>query len=91
MPVVKSVDAQGDGAVLDGSALESLRQIALRSFPEGSSVVWSDDVDESGAPLKLMTVLSPAPADVTHEVYLGFIRSWVRDEPPERRQRSRAF
>lgn len=89
VPVVDPVDAQGDVAVLDGSALESLRQIALRSFPEGSSVEWSDDVDESGAPLHLMNVFSPAPADVTHEAYLAFIHAWVRAEPPERRRRVR--
>ena len=89
MPVVEPVDTQVDGSVLDGSALESVRQLALRSFPEGSSVEWSDDVDEIGAPLHLMTVLSPAPADVTHEAYLAFIRAWVRAEPPERRRRVR--
>lgn len=89
MPVVEPVDTHGEDPVLDGSALESVRQVALRSFPEGSSVEWSDDVDESGAPLKLMTVLSPAPADVTHEAYLAFIHAWVRAEPPERRRRVR--
>ena len=89
MPAVEPVDTHGEDSVLDGSALESVRQVALRTFPEGSSVEWSDDVDESGAPLKLMTVLSPAPADVTHEAYLAFIHAWVRAEPPERRRRVR--
>ena len=89
IPVIEADGTQRDDSVLDEPSLESVRQIALRSFPDGSSIEWSDDEDESGAPLKLMTVLSPAPVDVTHEAYMAFIRAWVQAEPPERRRRVR--
>lgn len=66
--------------------LEAARRIALGVFPKGSTVEWSDDQDEHGAPLKLMTVASLAPTDVIHDAYLKFMRAWVRAEPSDLRR-----
>lgn len=74
---------------IDGAALEAAHRIALSVFPEGSMIHWSDDEDEDGSPLKLMTVESSAPAGVIHAAYLEFMRAWVRAEPSDRRRRIR--
>lgn len=71
------------------AVIETASQLALRAFPAGSTVEWSDDVDENDAPLKLMTVVSPATPAATHEAYVAFVRAWVRAEPPELRRRIR--
>ena len=71
------------------AVIETASQLALRSFPAGSTIAWSDDVDENDVPLKLMTVVSPATLAATHEAYVAFVRAWVRAEPPELRRRIR--
>ena len=74
---------------IDGASLEAAHRIALSVFPEGSTIHWSDDEDEDGSPLKLMTVESSAPSGVIHAAYLEFMRAWVRAEPSDRRRRIR--
>ena len=71
------------------AVLETASQLALRAFPAGSTVEWSDDFDENDAPLKLMTVVSPATSAATHEAYVAFVGAWARVEPPDRRRRIR--
>lgn len=78
-----------EGLAVDPAVLETARALALRAFPAGSTVEWSDDVDENDVPLELMTVVSPATPAATHEAYVAFVRAWVRAEPPERRRRIR--
>jgi hypothetical protein len=78
-----------EGLGVDPAALETASQLALRAFPAGSTVEWSDDVDENDVSLKLMTVVSPAASAATHEAYVAFVRAWVRAEPPDRRRRIR--
>ena len=81
--------APSEGLAVDPAVLETASQLALRAFPAGSTVEWSDDVDENDVPLKLMTVVSPATSAATHEAYVAFVRAWVRAEPPDRRRRIR--
>jgi hypothetical protein len=74
---------------LTEAVLETAKALALRAFPAGSTVEWSDDVDENDVPLKLMTVVSPATSAATHEAYVAFVRAWAHVEPPDRRRRIR--
>lgn len=71
------------------AVIETAKALALRSFPAGSTVEWSDDVDENGVPLTLMTVVSPATPAATHEAYVAVVRALVRAERPELRRRIR--
>lgn len=86
---VGAVRSAGEESTVLDSAMEIAGHLALNAFPTGTVVKGSDDVDEDGGPLKLMTVSSPGSIEATHTAYLAFMRSWVRSEPPEHRRRIR--
>ena len=88
-PSAEAAGVPSEGVAVDPEVLETAKALALRAFPAGSTVEWSDDVDENGVPLELMTVVSPATSAATHEAYVAFVRAWVRAEPPDRRRRIR--
>ena len=75
--------------LMDAAILERVSRLARACFPPGSTVEWSDEVDERGDVYGLMTVHSPAPPVATHESYRAFIHAWVRAEPPVNRARIR--
>lgn len=81
-----SEPASKSGSSLDESAVAAAELIARRAFPAESRVEWSDDVDEEGVPYRLMRVASPGSPEEIHASYLTFMRSWVREVPPERRR-----
>ncbi len=76
-------------ADVDAGAVGAADRIARRTFPAAPRVGWSDDVDEMGTPYKLLSIVSPGSSHEIHEAYHAFVRTWVREEPPERRSRIR--
>ena len=89
MPEHESAALHVVDAAIDSTILDRVSQLARECFPAGSTVEWSDEVDESGDVYNLMTVHSPAAPAATHESYRAFIDAWVRAEPPEIRSRIR--
>ena len=88
-PSAEAGGAPSRGLAVEPAVLDTASQLALRAFPGGSRVEWSDDVDENDVPLKVMTIMSPVTSAATHEAYVAFVRAWVRAEPPDRRRRIR--
>ncbi len=89
MPEPGAAEREGLGAAIDSTILDRVSRLAQACFPAGSTVEWSDEVDERGEVYGLMTVHSPAPPAATHEAYRAFIDAWVRAEPPTTRARIR--
>ena len=78
-----------DTCAVDAGGVDAAERIARSTFPAASRFNWSDDVDEIGTPYSLMSVVSPGSSHEIHEAYLAFVRTWVREEPPERRSQIR--
>jgi len=74
---------------IDATIRERVSRLALQRFPPGSTIEWSDEVDEIGDVYSLMSVRTPATPSATHDAYRAFVGAWVRAEPPENRSRIR--
>lgn len=75
--------------VAEPGVRERVASIALEWFPPGSTIEWSDEVDEDGDGYHLMSVRTPVAAAEAHRAYLAFVGAWARAEPPEKRARIR--
>lgn len=67
-------------------AMDTAERLARSAFPAGAFVEWRDVLEDDDGPFNLMVVVSPGSAEEIHAAYLAFMRSWVREETPERRR-----